>query len=63
MEKWVIAIIIREVENIITYEKESRQKKRFKDMGYKMMDDTGLVGMAKYATERSENKYVIGREG
>ena len=35
----------------------------FKKMGYRMKEANGLIGMVKYAAERSGSKYVIGREG
>ena len=35
----------------------------FKSMGDRMKEANGLIGMVKYATERSWSKYVIGREG
>ena len=34
-----------------------------KSMGYRMKEANGLIGLVKYAAERSESKYVIGREG
>ena len=36
---------------------------RFKSMGDRMKEANGLIGMVKYAAERSGSKYVIGREG
>ena len=35
----------------------------FESMGDRMKEANGLIGMVKYATERSGRKYVIGREG
>ena len=35
----------------------------FKSMGDRMKEENGLIGMVKYAAERSGSKYVIGREG
>ena len=35
----------------------------FKSMGDRMKGANGLIGMVNYAAERSESKYVIGREG
>ena len=35
----------------------------FKSMGDRMKEANGLIGMVKYAAERSGSKYVIGREG
>ena len=35
----------------------------FKSMGDRMKEANGLIGMVKYAEERSGSKYVIGREG
>ena len=35
----------------------------FKSLGDRMKEANGLIGMVKYATERSGSKYVIGREG
>ena len=35
----------------------------FKSMGDRMKESNGLIGMVKYAAERSGRKYVIGREG
>ena len=35
----------------------------FKSMGDRMKEAKGLIGMVKYAAERSGSKYVIGREG
>ena len=32
-------------------------------MGDQMNEANGLIGIVKYAAERSGNKYVIGREG
>ena len=34
-----------------------------KSMGDRMKEANGLIGMVKYAAERSGSKYVIGREG
>ena len=31
-------------------------------MGDQMKEANGLIGMVKYAAERSESKYVMGRE-
>ena len=35
----------------------------FKNMVDRIKEDNGLIGMVKYAAERSGSKYVIGREG
>ena len=35
----------------------------FKSMGDRMKKANGLIGMVRYAAERSGSKYVIGREG
>ena len=35
----------------------------FKSMGYRMKEASGLIGMVKYAAERSGSKHVIGMEG
>ena len=35
----------------------------FKSMGDRMKEANELIGMVKYAAERSGSKYVIGREG
>ena len=35
----------------------------FKSMGDRMKEANGLMGMVKYAAERSGHKYVVGREG
>ena len=35
----------------------------FKNMGDRMKEANGLIGIVKYAAKRSESKYVIVREG
>ena len=35
----------------------------FRNMGDRMKEENGLMGMVKYAAERSGSKYVIGRVG
>ena len=42
---------------------EGGQNGGFNSMGERMKQANGLIGMVKYAVERSGNNYVIGREG
>ena len=35
----------------------------FKNMGDRMVDANGVLGMVKYAATRSGSKYVVGKEG
>ena len=42
---------------------EGGNKGGFKSMGDRMKEANGLIGMVKYAAERSGRKHVSGREG